>query len=356
MEVSRQIREKIECLAKNHCLERKEDYVFLIQQLFMPEHEEERQLLYQQAKNLRDKIFGKKIYIRGLIEISNICKNDCYYCGIRKSNHQVCRYRMDKEEILSCCKKGYELGFRTFVLQGGEDPFLTDDRIVDYVSSIKTLFPDCAVTLSLGEKERESYEKYFRAGAERYLLRHETAVESHYQRLHPPAQKFSHRMKCLQELKELGYQTGCGCMIGSPFQNVECLSEDLVFMKQFQPHMVGMGPFISQKDTPFKKFENGTLTQTLVMLGVTRLLLPKGLLPATTALGTIHPRGRELGILAGANVVMPNLSPEENRKKYMLYDNKLGTGEESGEGIYLLKKQMKDIGYEVVIHRGDYPG
>ncbi|NCC45191.1 MAG: [FeFe] hydrogenase H-cluster radical SAM maturase HydE, partial [Clostridia bacterium] len=290
------------------------------------------------------------------IEVSNICKNDCYYCGIRKSNEKIARYSLSKEEILSCCKSGYALGFRTFVLQGGEDSAMTDDMVTDLVWSIHQSYPDCAITLSLGERERESYQRFYDAGAERYLLRHETADERHYQRLHPPALSFAHRMNCLRELKDIGYQVGCGCMIGSPFQTPQHLARDLMFIKDLQPQMVGIGPFISQKDTPFRDFENGTLTQTLVMLGMIRLMLPKVLLPATTALGTIHPHGREMGILAGANVVMPNLSPAPNRKKYLLYDNKLGTGEESGEGLERLKEQMKSIGYQVVTARGDAPG
>lgn len=352
--MNEEIKRKIDHLAEKHCVEREEDYLFLIKELFSPQCQQEREYLYEKAGELRDRVFGKTIYIRGLIEVSNICKNDCYYCGIRRSNRNACRYRMEKEEILDCCRRGYQWGFRTFVLQGGEDPRLTDEVVESCILAIKEQFPDCAVTLSLGEKEKESYERFFRAGADRYLLRHETATEEHYGRLHPPALRLSHRINCLRDLKEIGYQTGCGCMVGSPYQTVENLAEDLKFIKKFDPEMVGMGPFISHKDTPFKDFKNGTLEQTLVMLGIVRLLLPQVLLPATTALGTIHPQGREMGILAGANVVMPNLSPVENRKKYMLYDNKLGTGEESGEGVQLLKHQMKAIGYEVVVDRGDY--
>lgn len=289
-------------------------YGQLIDALCGEDAAEDREYLYERARKVRREHFGNQVFIRGLIEISNICKNDCYYCGIRKSNGQASRYRMNREEILGCCRYGYEKGFRTFVLQGGEDVTIGDDEIVRTVASIREEFPDCAVTLSLGEKERASYQRFYDAGAERYLLRHETADERHYRRLHPPALSLAHRMKCLEELKEIGYQVGCGCMIGSPFQTSENLGQDLVYMKKLQPHMVGIGPFISQKDTPFKDFPNGTLTQTLVLLGMIRLLFPKVLLPATTALGTIDPHGREMGILAGANVVMPNLSPAESRK------------------------------------------
>lgn len=316
--------------------------------------EEGQRYLFEKARACAISSYGNKIYIRGLIEISNICKNNCYYCGIRKDNRKVSRYRLSTEIILECCRYGYEKGFRTFVLQGGEDPGLTDENMVDLISKIHREFPDCAITLSLGEKERDSYQRFFDAGANRYLLRHETADREHYRKLHPPELSLEHRMQCLETLKEIGYQVGCGCMIGSPYQTEENLGQDLVYLKKIQPHMVGIGPFISQKDTPFRDFPNGTLTRTLVMLGMIRLLLPQVLLPATTALGTIHPRGREMGILAGANVVMPNLSPRENRKKYLLYDNKLGTGEESGEGLELLKEQMRKIGYEVVTDRGNY--
>lgn len=349
-------KEQIDQLAEGRFPDEAEAYAGLIEALGREDAAWAREYLFARARDVQHEVFGSRIFIRGLIEISNRCKNDCYYCGIRKSNSHISRYRLSQEEILECCRDGYERGFRTFVLQGGEDPDLDDDTVARLVGKIRKTFPDCAITLSLGEKERASCQRFFDAGADRYLLRHETADENHYRRLHPPALHLSHRMKCLEELKEIGYQVGCGCMVGSPFQTAEYLGEDLVYMKKLQPHMVGIGPFISQKDTPFKNFANGTLTQTLVMLGMIRLILPKVLLPATTALGTIDPKGREMGILAGANVVMPNLSPAGSRKKYMLYDNKLGTGEESGEGLELLKKQMKRIGYEVVTDRGDYPG
>lgn len=349
-------KEKIDRLASGQFPDDAVSYGELIEYLSREEVKEERAYLFEKARAVSHENFGNRVFIRGLIEISNNCKNDCYYCGIRKSNCQASRYRLSREVILKCCREGYERGFRTFVLQGGEDPEISDEEMVQTVAAIRREFPDCAITLSLGEKERESYQRFFDAGAERYLLRHETADERHYRRLHPPSLSLAHRMKCLEELKEIGYQVGCGCMIGSPFQTPENLGQDLVYMKKFQPHMVGIGPFISQKDTPFRDFANGTLRQTLVMLGMIRLLLPKVLLPATTALGTIDPHGREMGILAGANVVMPNLSPSASRKKYLLYDNKLGTGEESGEGLELLRKQMREIGYEVVVSRGDYPG
>lgn len=310
--------------------------------------------LFEKARNIRHRIYGHDVFVRGLIEFTNYCKNDCYYCGIRRSNKNADRYRLDKNSILECCKQGYELGFRTFVLQGGEDPYFTDDRIVEIVRSIKQDYPDCAVTLSIGERSKESYKAFFNAGADRYLLRHETANDSHYRKLHPDELSPQNRKQCLYDLKEIGYQVGCGFMVGSPFQTAEDLAQDLIFIKQLKPHMVGIGPFIAHCDTPFRAEKNGTLELTLFMLGLVRLTLPEVLLPSTTALGTIHPRGREKGILAGANVVMPNLSPVSVRKKYMLYDNKICTGDEAAECKNCLSLRMNSIGYKTVVDRGDW--
>lgn len=310
--------------------------------------------MHEEAVKVCQKTYGNQVFIRGLIEFTNFCKNDCYYCGIRRSNSQADRYRLTKEQMLDCCASGYELGFRTFVLQGGEDGYFTDDKICDLVSVIKEKYPDCAVTLSIGEKSKESYKRYFDAGADRYLLRHETADEAHYKKLHPEEMSLAHRKQCLWDLKEIGYQVGCGFMVGSPGQTVETLYEDLQFIRELQPHMVGIGPFISQKDTPFADKASGTMEQTLKLLAIIRLIQPHVLLPATTALGTIHPKGRELGILSGANVVMPNLSPVNVREKYKLYDNKICTGDEAAECRYCMENRMKSIGYEVVVSRGDY--
>lgn len=310
--------------------------------------------LAKRAREMAQRIYGNKVYIRGLIEFTNYCKNDCLYCGIRRSNQNVSRYRLSEEQILSCCATGYELGFRTFVLQGGEDLYFTDERICTLVMQIKKEYPDCAVTLSIGEKSRESYQAYFDAGADRYLLRHETANEIHYRKLHPAEMSLTNRKRCLHDLKEIGYQTGCGFMAGSPYQTVETLYEDLMFIKELQPEMVGIGPFIPQKDTPFGDKEAGTMEMTLRLLSIIRLLHPHALLPATTALGTIHPKGREKGILAGANVVMPNLSPVNVRDKYKLYDNKICTGDEAAECRYCMQRRMESIGYQVVTDRGDY--
>lgn len=312
--------------------------------------------LAARARNAALRIYGNKVYIRGLIEFTNYCKNDCLYCGIRRSNQCVERYRLSEEQIISCCAEGYELGFRTFVLQGGEDSYFTDERICTLVSEIKRNYPDCAVTLSIGEKERESYQAYFDAGADRYLLRHETANEEHYKRLHPAEMSLANRKRCLWDLKEIGYQTGCGFMVGSPGQTVETLYEDLMFIKELEPEMVGIGPFIPQKDTPLGEEKAGTMELTLRLLSIIRLLHPKVLLPSTTALGTIHPQGREKGILSGANVVMPNLSPVDVREKYNLYDNKICTGDEAAECRFCMQKRMESIGYKVVTDRGDYAG
>lgn len=306
------------------------------------------------ARKVADDIYGKQVFIRGLIEFTNYCKNDCIYCGIRRSNPNAQRYRLTEEEILSCCANGYELGFRTFVLQGGEDPYFSDERICDIVAKIKQDYPDCAVTLSIGEKDKASYQAFYDAGADRYLLRHETADEAHYQSLHPAEMSFQHRIQCLYDLKEIGYQVGCGFMVGSPGQTVDTLYEDLMFIKKLQPHMVGIGPFIPQKDTPFGQEPAGTMEQTLRLLSIIRLIHPHVLLPSTTALGTIHPLGREKGIQAGANVVMPNLSPVAVREKYKLYDNKICTGDEAAECRHCMARRMESVGYQVVVSRGDF--
>ena len=325
-----------------------------LEYLLTTENKDCLEMLREEAVQTAQKLYGNQVFIRGLIEFTNYCKNDCYYCGIRRSNHCADRYRLTKEEILSCTDTGYELGFRTFVLQGGEDPYFTDERICELVSEIRQKHPDCAITLSIGEKSKESYQRYFDAGADRYLLRHETANGTHYRRLHPDELSLEHRKQCLWDLKEIGYQVGCGFMVGSPGQTTETLYEDLQFIRKLMPHMVGIGPFIPQKDTPFAREPAGTMEQTLRLLSIIRLIHPHVLLPATTALGTIHPKGRELGIQSGANVVMPNLSPVDVRDKYKLYDNKICTGDEAAECRFCMENRMKSIGYQVVVSRGDY--
>lgn len=311
------------------------------------------QYIFEKARKIRQAYYGTDVYIRGLIEFTNYCKNDCYYCGIRRSNSRAHRYRLSEEQILRCCQQGYTLGFRTFVLQGGEDGYFTDERMVSLVKEIRKNYPDCAITLSIGERSYDSYLALFEAGADRYLLRHETWDEEHYRLLHPPALSAKHRQQCLWDLKKIGYQVGTGYMVGSPFQTAENLADDMLFLEKLNPQMVGIGPFIPHHDTPFKDQAAGTLELTLYMLGLIRLMLPKVLLPATTALGTIDEKGRELGILAGANVVMPNLSPENVRKDYLLYDNKICTGSEAAECRMDLENRMHAIGYQVVCHRGD---
>ena len=309
--------------------------------------------LAKRASETAQKHYGNKVYVRGLIEFTNYCRNDCYYCGIRCGNKNAERYRLSKEEIVECASYGYGLGFRTIVLQGGEDMFYTDDVMVDIIKSIKKEHPDCAVTLSIGEKSYESYKAFFDAGADRYLLRHETADFDHYAKLHPKNLSPENRQQCLYNLKKIGFQTGAGFMVGSPYQTVDNIADDLLFLKKLDPEMIGIGPFIPHKDTVFADEKAGDLNLTLFLLSVIRLMLPTVLLPATTALGTINPRGRELGILAGANVVMPNLSPVGVRKKYALYDNKICTGEEAAECMNCLKNRISSIGYEIVTDRGD---
>lgn len=315
--------------------------------------EADEELAHQLARECTEKYYGRGVYTRGLIEFTNYCKNNCHYCGIQRGNQEVERYRLSKEEILSCCEEGYRLGFRTFVLQGGEDPYFTDEKIVEIVQAIKKAFPDCAVTLSIGEKSRASYEKYFLAGADRYLLRHETADKEHYQYLHPKELSWEHRMRCLKDLKDIGFQVGCGFMVGSPHQTAKTLAKDLYFIQEFQPDMCGIGPFIPQHATVFAKETAGTLQDTLFLLSLLRLIHPNMLIPATTALGTIDKRGRELGILSGANVLMPNLSPTAVRKKYLLYDNKICTGDESAQCRACLSRRMESIGAHLLVDRGD---
>lgn len=322
---------------------------------FLIEHrtEEAAKYLAELAVLARKPYYDNTVYIRGLIEISSICKNDCLYCGIRASNRCAERYRLTQEDILTCCEEGYGLGFRTFVLQGGEDPYFTDERLVSILRHIKRDFPDCAVTLSLGERDFASYKRLYDAGADRYLLRHETASKAHYEKLHPPALSFATRMRCLRDLKQIGYQVGCGFMVGSPFQTPLHLAKDLAFIRDLRPAMCGIGPFIPHKDTPFRNETAGSPELTCYLLSIIRLLLPNILLPATTALGTIDPMGREKAILAGANVVMPNLSPAAVRKQYMLYNDKASDGAEAAECVDTLRARMAAIGYKVVTDRGD---
>lgn len=315
--------------------------------------EDELQPLFLLAREVQHSVYGRDVYIRGLIEFTNYCKNDCYYCGIRRGNSHAQRYRLSREEILDCCENGYALGFRTFVLQGGEDPYYTDERMAEIISLIRRGWPDCAITLSIGEKSYESYRLFKEAGADRYLLRHETASDELYRRLHPEEMLLSHRKQCLYDLKSLGYQVGAGFMVGSPGQTMEHLAEDLIFLKELEPQMVGIGPFIPHHETRFAKETAGSVGLTLFLLSVIRILLPKVLLPATTALGTMDPLGREKGLAAGANVVMPNLSPVKNRKQYDLYDNKICTGEEAAECRGCLERRVSSTGYRLVAERGD---
>lgn len=312
--------------------------------------------LYTLSRELTDKIYGKEVYIRGLIEFTNYCRRDCLYCGIRRSNKNADRYRLTEDEILECCEYGHGLGFRTFVLQGGEDGYYSDDLIADIVRRIKEKFPECAVTLSIGEKSEESYRKFREAGADRYLLRHETADREHYSKLHPENMSLDERKECLYALKRAGFQTGSGFMVGSPFQTSRMLAEDMLFLSELKPHMVGIGPFIPHHDTPFAEYAAGSADLTVFLIALIRLMLPFALIPASTSLGTADPRGREKGIAAGANVVMPNLSPLSVRKKYMLYDNKICTGDEAAECIKCLENRIRLAGCEISAGRGDCKG
>ena len=328
----------------------KEEWIFLLSNI----NKETIDYAFEKARELSLQHFGNKVFARGLIEFTNYCKNNCFYCGIRAGNKKTLRYRLSKEEILECCRIGNKLEFRTFVLQGGEDPYFTDEKMLEIIQEIKNKYPDNALTLSIGERSYESYLALKNAGVDRYLLRHETANGEHYGKLHPKNLSNIPRKQCLYDLKNIGFQTGTGFMVGSPYQTIENLAEDMMFIAEFKPQMLGIGPFIPHKDTPFSDFPAGKVELTLFLLALSRLLLPKVLLPATTALGTLDPKGREKAVLAGANVVMPNLSPIHVREQYMLYNNKIATGLEAAEGVAKLAENMASIGYELVHERGDY--
>ena len=340
----------IEKLITQHTLS-KTEYIEFLNKWQEPDVQKK---LTEEAVALRQKYYDNKVFVRGLIEFTNYCKNNCLYCGIRRDNHQVERYRLTMEEILECCEQGAELGYQTFVLQGGEDPYFTDERMVEIIKAIKANYPNHALTLSIGEKSYNTYKKFKDAGADRYLLRHETANEAHYQKLHPREMSLRNRMRCLYDLKSLGFQTGAGFMVGAPGQTMETLADDLIFLQELKPEMVGIGPFIPHHETPFAHEPSGSVELTLFLLSVIRIMLPSVLLPATTALGTAAGDGRERGMLAGANVVMPNLSPVKNRKMYELYDNKICTGDESAQCRMCLERRMSGVGFEVVSDRGDF--
>lgn len=337
-----------EKLCKNHCLSL-EEYEALIKN----RNKKIIDLIQENALSLTKKIYGNSIYIRALIEFTNFCKNDCYYCGIRKSNSKCKRYRLSSQQIIECADQSYKLGFRTFVLQGGEDLYFSDEILCNIIEEIKEKYPDTAITLSIGERSFESYKALHKAGADRYLLRHETADEIHYKKLHPENMSFSNRINCLKNLKKIGFATGAGFMVSSPFQTEKNLAKDLKFIEDFQPDMCGIGPFICHKETPFAKEKSGSLELTCFLLSVIRIIKPDILLPATTALATLSPDGRLKGILSGANVIMPNITPLSVRKNYELYDKKVFSENECAYNIDFLKKEVESIGYEIVTDRGD---
>lgn len=324
-----------------------DDEIKMLIETKQPEH------LICVAQKRREEIYGRDVFARGLIEISNFCKNNCYYCGIRAQNTNIARYRLSSDEVLSCCDEGYNLGLRTFVLQSGEDFGIDDRWICKTVNSIKEKYPDCAITLSLGEKSYASYKAYFDAGADRYLLRHETADNIHYSKLHPQNMSLKNRKECLFNLKIIGFQVGAGFMVGSPHQTLDHIVSDIRFLQELCPDMIGIGPFLPHCDTPFAKEEKGSIQRTLNLISILRLFFPHALIPSTTALATIHPKGREMGLLAGANVVMPNLSPLRVRDMYQLYDDKVSKGEESAQSMELLKQTVAKIGYNIIIDIGD---
>jgi biotin synthase len=344
------INKLIETLKSNHEID-KESLIYLIENI----SEDEKKTLFQASKEIKEANYGDTVYMRGLIEFTNYCNKNCKYCGIRRDQKEAHRYRLSLEDVLKCCDQGYWLGYRTFVLQGGEDPYFTDEKMIEMIEAIKKRWPDVALTLSIGEKSKASYEAYKKAGADRYLLRHETANEALYEAIHD-GMKLSSRQACLYDLKEVGFQVGAGFMVGIPGQTSEILAEDLLFLKDLEPQMVGIGPFIPHKKTPLGIYPGGTVEQTLLMLALTRLLLPKVLLPSTTALGTLDNQGREKALKVGANVVMPNLSPTEVREKYELYQDKICTGDEAAHCRQCIEKRINSVGFKVDMGRGDYDG
>jgi biotin synthase len=328
----------------------KEELLYLLDNI----DENSKELLIKRAHETRMKYYGNKVYMRGLIELTSFCKKDCLYCGLRRHNKLADRYRLTLDEVLECVRKGDKLGYKTFVLQGGEDSYFTDEKMIEIIKAIKNEFPNNAITLSLGERSYESYKNLYDAGADRYLLRHESASKELYESIHP-GEPFEKRRKCLKDLKEIGYQAGAGFMVGIPGQTNEDLVNDLRFVKEFEPAMCGIGPFIPHKDTPLRDYDHGSLEKTVICLSIVRLLLPKLLLPATTALSSIDPNGRDEGLRAGGNVIMPNLSPMSVRKKYSLYDNKAYILDEDAEYRTMIGEKIKKAGFEVEETRGDNP-
>ncbi len=345
-----------EKLARERILTR-DEFVALLESLSRDGLQGETGLaLSAKALAVREENFGRDVYLRGLIEFTSHCKNNCLYCGLRCANPKAERYRLTRDEILERCRIGYGLDFRTFVLQGGEDPFYDDAKMCGVIGAIREKFSDCAITLSVGEKSRETYLKYFEAGADRFLLRHESASPDHYARLHPPDMSLAARKECLYALKEIGFQVGAGFMVGSPFQTLSDLAEDLLFIAALAPQMVGVGPFIPHPETPFGQYAHGSAALTVAILGILRLMLPKSLIPATTALGTIDPQSREAALRFGANVMMPNLSPLNVRKKYDIYQGKIHLDEEAAEGAARLRARLAELGFRTPLSRGDYVG
>ncbi|MCL2191878.1 MAG: [FeFe] hydrogenase H-cluster radical SAM maturase HydE [Treponema sp.] len=342
-------RHLVDTLKKNGTLSREE-----FKTLLTTEDNDTQEYLSSCARELATANFGKDVYLRGLIEFSNYCKQNCLYCGLRRDNRDLERYRLTKEEILECCKEGHRLGFRTFVLQSGEDEYYTTKKMVEIIHAIRIEYPDCAITVSVGEKDEDTYRAYYNAGANRFLLRHETISPEHYRKLHPPGMEIETRKECLYRLKDIGFQTGSGIMVGSPFQTVDNIIDDLYFLAELKPEMIGIGPYLPSKDTPFRDQEPGSVELTVRLISIFRLMHPYALIPATTALATIHPTGREKGILAGANVVMPNLSPLRVREKYQLYDNKACTGDEAAHCRGCLQGRLEKIGYTISEQRGDH--
>ncbi len=299
--------------------------------------EEEAPLLYRKAVAIRDKYIGNSIYLRGLIEYSNICGKNCLYCGIRRENHKVDRYTLTNEEVIEAAMTAYRLNFGSIAIQSGENPSISYvDNMEELIRTIRKLTSgQLGITLSLGEQSRETYQRWFDAGAHRYLLRIEAASEALYRRVHPDddMHRYNKRIECLKIIQETGYQTGTGVMVGLPFQTMSHLADDIIFMRDFNIDMCGMGPFIEHSDTPLgargteNLFLNERFNLTLRMIAIMRIIMKDINIVASTAMQTIDPAGREKAISSGANVVMPNLTPASYRPGYRIYEGKPGFNE-----------------------------
>lgn len=300
--------------------------------------------LFSLADKIRHDNVGDGVHLRGLIEFSNICKRSCKYCGLRAADKFIDRYRISSDEIVSYAEHAVKTGYKTIVLQSGEDEYFTTDRICEIISRIKKL--GAALTLSIGERSFEDYKAFKESGADRYLIRIETTDRNLYKKMHPHMD-FDNRLRCLKDLKTLGYEVGTGCLVGLPEQSIDSLADDILFFKEIDADMVGIGPFIPHPHTPLKDASNGSFILALKVMALTRILLPDINIPATTAMETLNPNGRIIALKSGANVVMPNVTTTEYRAKYEIYPNKICINENPDKCRECISAKIKSIGRTV---------